>query len=86
VGGGTVGNTGDCDMVSVVVSGGVAIGMLNVEEEGVNSMSDSVVVVWREDSNDVAVKTDGQRAAKRPFARGWVSQLLPVMPKHWGNV
>ena len=46
-------------MIFAVVSSGVDIGMLNVEEEGVNSMSDSVVVVCREESNDVAVETDG---------------------------
>ena len=65
---------GDCDTISVVVSDCVDVGTLNVEEEGVNSMSDSVVVIWREDSNDVAVETDGWRAAKRLFTHGWSSQ------------
>ena len=62
--GGTVGNMGDCDVISAVVSSSVDIGMLNVEEEGVNSMLDLVVVVCREESNDVVVETDGWCAAK----------------------
>ena len=64
MGGGTVGNVGHCDTISIIVSDCVNVGTLNVEEEGVNLMSDSVVVVWREDSNDVAVETDGWHAAK----------------------
>jgi hypothetical protein len=74
VGGGTVGNTGDCDTVSIVVSGCIDMGRLSTEDDGVNSMSDSVVEVRREDSDNVAVETNGQCAAKRLFTHGWSSQ------------
>ena len=65
---------GDCDTISVIVSDCIDVGTLNVKKEGVNSLSDLVVVVWREDSDDVAVETDGWCAAKQPFTHGWSSQ------------
>ena len=72
MGGGAIGNMGDCEKKPVVLSGGSDMGRLDVVDDGV--ISDSVAV-WSEDSSDmVSVEAVGWCGAKRPLIRGWVTQ------------